>query len=59
MKISNNYSAETPYFAYIYTNGMKRIQFYADSEETASIKIELLREQYNGLDFIALGNASL
>ena len=59
MKISNNFSAETPIFAYIYTTTMKKISFYADSEETASKKIELLREQYNGLDYIAVGDASL
>ena len=46
MKISANFSVETPIFVYAYSIGMRREQFYADSVKTAKVKLEL-----SGIEF--------
>jgi len=57
MKISANFSAETPYFVYIMTATMKRLQFYASDAITAQKKASLLMKQYGTFDFFYLMNA--
>lgn len=44
MKLSNNFSTETPIYVYGYTDTMKRIEFYADSVDTANKKINTLEK---------------
>ena len=55
MKLSTTFSAETPIYVYGYTETMKRIQFYADSIETANKKISTLEK----MDVVSVIDARL
>jgi len=52
MKISKDYSVETPYFTHILTETMKTFSFYSDSVETANEKIKLMADKYGPLDMV-------
>lgn len=57
MKISKNFSAETPIYVYLSTPNLKHIEFYTETEESAKIHVAKLEESYGKFEDICIMDA--